>query len=93
MGNELSTWRKELPQEIKIEGDYPRWAPPPHIITLNILYQTAWILLYRPMLTTQSSTEISRGRVTEICCLSAHEIYRLFELHRGTFEHRNLQYV
>ncbi|KAK1766916.1 nitrogen assimilation transcription factor nit-4 [Phialemonium atrogriseum] len=50
-GAALQQWWDELPQFLRIEkSSLPALAPPSHIVTLNCLYHTFKILLYRPML-------------------------------------------
>ncbi|KAL2759778.1 hypothetical protein ACRALDRAFT_2023901 [Sodiomyces alcalophilus JCM 7366] len=47
----LQEWWQELPAHLRIEPrSLPSVAPPSHIVTLNSLYHTFKILLYRPML-------------------------------------------
>ncbi|EQK99446.1 Zn(2)-C6 fungal-type DNA-binding domain protein [Ophiocordyceps sinensis CO18] len=45
-------WWSQLPPHLRIDpAALPTLAPPSHIVTLNCLYHTFKILLYRPMLT------------------------------------------
>ncbi|KAF6530185.1 hypothetical protein HZS61_001497 [Fusarium oxysporum f. sp. conglutinans] len=50
----MRLWWEQLPPHLKIElSAMPELAPPSHIVTMNALYHTFRILLFRPMLTWQ----------------------------------------
>ncbi|KAF9871318.1 hypothetical protein CkaCkLH20_11239 [Colletotrichum karsti] len=85
----LQQWWDELPPHLKLESsNLPKLAPPSHIITLNALYRTFKILLYRPMLS-------QRGRVGENlqlvqrylveCVTTATSIVAIFDLFCQSF--------
>ncbi|KAI8297563.1 Nitrogen assimilation transcription factor nit-4 [Colletotrichum sp. SAR11_59] len=85
----LRQWWDELPPHLKMDSTaLPALAPPSHIITLNALYRTFKILLYRPMLS-------QRGRVGENlqpvqrylveCVTTATSIIAIFDLFCRSF--------
>ncbi|KAF6829546.1 C6 transcription factor [Colletotrichum musicola] len=86
----LRQWWDELPPHLKIDSAaLPALAPPSHIITLNALYRTFKILLYRPMLS-------QRGRAGENnlqpvqrylveCVTTATSIIAIFDLFCRSF--------
>ncbi|KDN62282.1 putative fungal specific transcription factor domain-containing protein [Colletotrichum sublineola] len=86
----LRQWWEELPSFLKIEATaLPALAPPSHIITLNVLYRTFKILLYRPMLSqrSQSSAENLQPvqRYLGECVRSATGIIAIFDLFCRSF--------
>ena len=49
--SELNQWWEDLPAHLKIDASaVPAFAPPSHIVTMNCLFHTFRILLYRPIL-------------------------------------------
>ncbi|PHH80873.1 hypothetical protein CDD82_1453 [Ophiocordyceps australis] len=55
-------WWAQLPAHLRIDiASLPAVAPPSHIVTLNCLYHTFKILLYRPMLTGRAKRSDDRG--------------------------------
>lgn len=58
-GTALNIWWEDLPEHLKIDPiSLPAYAPPSHIITLNCLYHTFSILLYRPMVFGSTSLQL-----------------------------------
>ncbi|KFA72321.1 hypothetical protein S40288_02474 [Stachybotrys chartarum IBT 40288] len=86
----LQRWWDELPPYLKIEpAALPALAPPSHIVTMNCLYHTFKILLYRPMLTRWGSSgeidsELHHHYLVE-CVTSATATLAIFDLFRRTF--------
>ncbi|CAG9939801.1 unnamed protein product [Clonostachys rosea f. rosea IK726] len=86
----LNSWWAELPPFLKMEvSDLPRYAPPSHIVILNLLYHCFRILLYRPMLSRRSSPESgplepNPNHLRE-CVSSATAIIAIFDLYYRTF--------
>ncbi|TEA18495.1 Nitrogen assimilation transcription factor nit-4 [Colletotrichum sidae] len=85
----LRQWWDELPPHLKMDSAaLPALAPPSHIITLNALYRTFKILLYRPMLS-------QRGHISENlqpvqrylveCVTTATSIIAIFDLFCRSF--------
>ncbi|KAH6693544.1 fungal-specific transcription factor [Plectosphaerella plurivora] len=86
----LRQWWDNLPGHLRIDvANLPALAPPSHIVTLNILYHTFKILLYRPMLS--HSATISEGNLQPMqgylieCITSATSIISIFDLFCRTF--------
>ncbi|KAF4124972.1 Fungal trans [Geosmithia morbida] len=93
----LQSWWDNLPPYLRLDpSSLPGLAPPSHIITLNCLYHTFKILLYRPFLT-RSSHPSSRPLIKEEpeappvhnylvqCVTSATSIIAMFNLFSRTF--------
>ncbi|ROT42382.1 hypothetical protein SODALDRAFT_336132 [Sodiomyces alkalinus F11] len=86
----LQDWWKELPTHLRIEPQsLPSLAPPSHIITLNSLYHTFKVLLYRPMLSQRTRTAEDGLKPIEHyllgCVTSATTIVALFDLFCRSF--------
>ncbi|GKT50588.1 nitrogen assimilation transcription factor nit-4 [Colletotrichum spaethianum] len=85
----LRQWWDELPPHLKIEPTaLPALAPPSHIITLNVLYRTFKILLYRPMLSQRSRVGENLQPVQRYlgeCVTSATGIIAIFDLFCRSF--------
>ncbi|KAK0109350.1 hypothetical protein ONS96_003168 [Cadophora gregata f. sp. sojae] len=85
----LGRWWDDLPSFLRIDAkELPAFCPPSHIVTLNCLYHTFKILLYRPMLF-QRSSNIAQQRpdpnhLVE-CISSATSIVAIFDLFCRTF--------
>ncbi|ODA79411.1 hypothetical protein RJ55_05004 [Drechmeria coniospora] len=80
----------ELPPHLKINPrSLPPLAPPSHIVTLNCLYHTFKILLYRPILTRRVKRELGGSYSAEECLVecvrSATAIITIFDLFCRTF--------
>ncbi|GJN70202.1 hypothetical protein PLICBS_004255 [Purpureocillium lilacinum] len=83
-------WWNQLAPHLKLDPlALPAMAPPSHIVTMNCLYHTFKILLYRPMLTgrgrgaEEGSAQI-KGYLVE-CVTSATAIITIFDLFCRTF--------
>lgn len=93
-GFAMRQWWQDLPLFLKIEAqDLPHYAPPSHIVTLNCLFHTFKILLYRPMLfkrpgpadiADQNSPAPSHFKE---CLSSASAIVAIFDLFCRTFSY------
>ncbi|XAO27529.1 hypothetical protein I312_106385 [Cryptococcus bacillisporus CA1280] len=89
----LLTWRSRVSPLVLLDTAYlPSVSPPPHILTLNILYRTAWILLRRPMIGRESQLYDSRS-AQQLCSTKSAEIHLLFTLHDRCFGLRNITYL
>ncbi|CZR54053.1 related to pathway-specific regulatory protein nit-4 [Phialocephala subalpina] len=92
-GPALNAWWSELPDFLRIEAkSLPPHCPPSHIVTLNCLYHTFKILLYRPMLFQRSPGSrkqhgLDPNHLVE-CISSATSIIAIFDLFCRTFGHR-----
>ncbi|KAK2030405.1 fungal-specific transcription factor domain-containing protein [Colletotrichum zoysiae] len=86
----LRQWWDELPSFLKIDATaLPALAPPSHIITLNVLYRTFKILLYRPMLSQRGRENAENlqpvQRYLGECVTSATGIIAIFDLFCRSF--------
>ncbi|KAH8653211.1 fungal-specific transcription factor domain-containing protein [Tricladium varicosporioides] len=88
-GHALAIFWDDLPVFLKIDPvELPQYCPPSHIVTLNCLYHTFKILLYRPMLFHQASRAESRRLNAEhllVCITSATSIIAIFDLFCRSF--------
>lgn len=93
-GAALISWWDNLPGFLKIETPSLRThAPPGHIVTLNCLFQTFSILLYRPMLfdsTSSTQDATSNARYLRECISSANSIIAMYDLFCRTFTARRV---
>lgn len=86
----LRLWWDQLPPHLKIDPlALPALAPPSHIVTMNALYHTFRILLFRPMLSRQIHPEDDgphpiQNHLVE-CVTSATSIIAIFDLFCRTF--------
>ncbi|KAH6695155.1 fungal-specific transcription factor domain-containing protein, partial [Plectosphaerella plurivora] len=87
----LRHWWEELAPHLRIDPvALPTLAPPSHIVTLNALYHTFKILLYRPMLSNRSRADdeddIERGQAYLVECVTgATTILAIFDLFCRSF--------
>lgn len=84
----LQQWWEELAPYLKLDpAALPALAPPSHIVTMNCLFQTFKILLYRPMLTRRNLEDnvASHKRYLVECVTSATAIIAIFDLFCRTF--------
>ncbi|KAJ4329166.1 hypothetical protein N0V84_000291 [Fusarium piperis] len=86
----MKMWWDQLPPHLKIEPSaLPALAPPSHIVTMNALYHTFRILLFRPMLSWQvhpgdDGPHPMQNHLVE-CVTSATAIIAIFDLFCRTF--------
>ena len=89
-GFALRQWWQDLPVFLRIDVQaLPEYCPPSHIVTLNCLYHTFKILLYRPTLFKQPDPLIDRDNPDPTsfkeCLGSASAIITIFDLFCRTF--------
>ncbi|OBT46304.1 hypothetical protein VE00_02727 [Pseudogymnoascus sp. WSF 3629] len=87
-GEALKSWWKDLPNFLRIDPrEMPLQCPPSHIVTLNCLYHTFTILLYRPMLFQRSEVTDQKPDPNHLveCISSATSIIAIFDLFCKTF--------
>ncbi|KAI8691646.1 hypothetical protein NCS56_00157700 [Fusarium sp. Ph1] len=86
----MKMWWDQLPPHLKIDPlALPALAPPSHIVTMNALYHTFRILLFRPMLSWQvhpgdDGPHPMQNHLIE-CVTSATAIIAIFDLFCRTF--------
>ncbi|KAI8657092.1 Zn(2)-C6 fungal-type domain-containing protein [Fusarium sp. Ph1] len=85
------TWYDEMPPSLKISdvGSLQQ-SPPPHIISLNLLYHALHILLRRPFLSSRDSA--LRASSTSVCVAHSKKIHAMYSLYARTFPHRLMTY-
>jgi len=77
----LRVFWDELPPFLQIDvKSMPQYCPPSHIVTLNCLYHTFKILLYRPMLSRRTSGGHLNPEHLLECIASATSIIAIFDL-------------
>lgn len=86
----LFAWYEKLPTEIKLlnVGTY-RICPPPHILSLNLLYQTLHVILWRPYMKRSKHAEYAR----EVCMAKAQTVNELFLLYGSSFNWSKMTYL
>jgi hypothetical protein len=93
-GDALNFWWNGLPEYLRIEAaSLPDHAPPSHIVTLNCLFHTFKILLYRLMLfasTASPRTLAPETRNPGECITSATSIVAIYDLFCRTFSNRRV---
>ena len=93
-GAALRFWWDGLPDHLRIKAaSLPHFAPPSHIVTLNCLFHTFKILLYRPMLfASKTSPRITAPNTSHLkeCIKSATSIVAIYDLFCRTFSNRRV---
>ena len=83
-GHALSVWWQDLPEHLRIDPvSLPPFAPPSHINTMNCLFHTFSILLYRPMVFGSTSVQVGYGLEADYlrkCIASANAIVFIVSL-------------
>lgn len=84
--SELRSWYASIPQHLKmIELEKLTFCPPPHVFSLNLLYHTLFLLIYRPYF------NHPRGR--QVCIEASSIIYEYLLLYRQTFQFKIMTYL
>ncbi|EXJ70401.1 uncharacterized protein A1O5_06469 [Cladophialophora psammophila CBS 110553] len=82
----LSSWRAATPAHLKVAEDAQNGiCPPPHVLSQNLLYHTALILLHRPF---QSSTTCRT-----ICRKASEQVEQLLLRLKNTFGFTRVTYL
>lgn len=84
----LQSWYDELPEPLRMD---PRCevCPPPHILSLNLLYHTLHIILWRPYLNFPDTA----CHATTVCVRSAQSVHNMFVVYGRTFQWRKMTYL
>ncbi|KAL1837244.1 hypothetical protein VTK73DRAFT_4755 [Phialemonium thermophilum] len=90
----LNQWWDELPAFLRIDtAALPALAPPSHVVTLNCLYHTFRILLYRPMLSKRVAGSARPAALHASyllqCVSSATSVIAIFDLFCRSFGYRH----
>ncbi|KAF1981921.1 hypothetical protein K402DRAFT_448961 [Aulographum hederae CBS 113979] len=93
MESMLHRWFDALPFELKME-DPANCAscPPPHILSLNLLYHTLIILLYRPYLQVHHVPDLQQY-ATKACLEQVRIVHSIFVLYGKTFRYELMTYL
>lgn len=90
--NRLRTFRDALPHHLRVDTSKENLpSPPPHIFTVNILYRTALILLFRPFYQTPSTSAPCQKlaqHAHEVCTAEAVAVNASFRAYGRTFNFR-----
>ncbi|KAI1270327.1 fungal-specific transcription factor domain-containing protein [Xylariaceae sp. FL1019] len=91
IGTKFTSWFANLPEEIKISDPSSMLqSPPPHVVSINLIYHALNILLHRPQL--HSPNANIQGRSSKICTSHSKHIHDIFCLYSKTFPHRMMTY-
>jgi hypothetical protein len=87
ISRDLRDWLVCLPPHLRIAPDQmPQLAPPVHIVSLNLLYHTTVILLYRPVvLGARDISQAGPAKAFQICLQATAAIHDLLILQSNTF--------
>ncbi|KAH7329677.1 fungal-specific transcription factor domain-containing protein [Stachybotrys elegans] len=84
-------WYADIPDGMKIsQPSALTQSPPPHIVSLNLLYHTLHILLRRPFL--GDSRKVSGSFYAAQCLSHSKSIHEIHTLYTKTFPHRLMTY-
>ena len=85
----LQSWWDSFPAFLKMSpADLPPFCPPSHVATLNAMFHMVKILLNRPILCAQGTSEVFRNNLEHHvaeCNSSANAIINIFDLYTRTF--------
>ncbi|KAI0195530.1 hypothetical protein F4808DRAFT_328695 [Astrocystis sublimbata] len=91
IGAKFASWFANLPEEIKIlEPSTLIQSPPPHIVSINLVYHALNILLHRPQLNSPNAD--IQETTSKICTSHSKHIHDIFCLYSRTFPHRMMTY-
>ncbi|KAM0282364.1 hypothetical protein ACHAQH_003043 [Verticillium albo-atrum] len=91
LDSRFSQWYEELPDHLKIDEPSKLYqSPPPHIVSLNLLYHTLHILLRRPLLSV-ANQKLHAEHVSH-CIFHSKKIHAIHTLYTQTFPHRLMTY-
>ena len=91
----LKMFWTSLPVYLRIQPDrIPALSPPPHIVSMNLLYHTMLILLHRPyVLGVKDFEDPLVQRSLDICKTATKAIHDLLELMSNTFGFAHITYL
>jgi hypothetical protein len=95
ISSDLQIWLDSLPKHLRLDiKKLPKLSPPPHIVSLNLLYHTTLILLHRPFIlgpANFNNPAVSRSH--RICTIATAAIHDLLDLLTKTFGHSHITYL
>ncbi|KAF2160104.1 hypothetical protein M409DRAFT_29401 [Zasmidium cellare ATCC 36951] len=86
--NKLRLWLDDLPTGLKMATDC-EVCPPPHILSLNLLYHSLHIILWRPYLDRPETA----SHATNVCINSAQTVHDMFIVYGRTFHWKKMSYL
>jgi hypothetical protein len=95
IARDLREWWLALPAYLRITPDrMPSLAPPTHIVSLNVLYQTTIILLHRPfILGARDLSQPAAQKSYTACRTATTAVHGLLKLQANTFGFSHLTYM
>ena len=95
ISRDIQEWWVSLPSYLRIPRDQlPDLAPPSHIVSLNVLYHTARILLHRPfVIGSQNMSQPAAQKSYAICIEATRAIHDLLILQANTFGFSHITYL
>ena len=95
IARDLREWWIALPPYLRIAPDgMPSLAPPTHIVSLNVLYHTANILLHRPfILGVRDLSQPAANKSYTACVSATAAVHDLLMLQANTFGFSHLTYM
>jgi hypothetical protein len=87
----LQQWHDNLPAGLKM-SEYIDTCPPPHIFSLNLLYQTLHLIIWRPYQKSSVDSELA-DRARTRCVSTADTINSMFMLYSKTFNLSRMTYL
>ncbi|KAK1538802.1 uncharacterized protein CCOS01_00116 [Colletotrichum costaricense] len=91
LDSRICQWYHEIPSPLRIEdASMLDQSPPPHIVSLNLLYHALHILLRRPYLSSSDTT--IKEKALEVCVRHSKKIHSIHSLSSTTFPHRLMTY-
>jgi hypothetical protein len=95
VATQLQEWSISLSDNLRLNvEELPALSPPPHIVSLNLLYHTTIILLHRPfILGTTDFANPAVSRSYHICMIATAAIHDLLGLLTRTFGYAHVTYL
>ena len=90
MQRKLQTWHEHVPASLRID-DSVTVCPPPHVLSLNLLYHTLHIILWRPYM--RSDNNGLRTQAADTCADEAQIVHSMFVMHGRSFKWTNMTYL
>ncbi|RDL34695.1 Uncharacterized protein BP5553_07823 [Venustampulla echinocandica] len=89
----LYSWFAKLPVALRMDDiSCIEYCPPPHILSLNLVYHTLLILVFRPFLRAAGSSQLQQ-HAKQICSAQSIIINDLFLLYGHTFNYKVMTYL
>ncbi|KAJ9120347.1 hypothetical protein QFC24_005301 [Naganishia onofrii] len=93
LADRLQRWKCELPNHLNLDSHATEPEPTPMIMSLHALYETAVILLHRPILESGRSDAQVAKKSWSACTKAAHSFTERLQSYRATFTLRRAPYL